>query len=57
MPDVIVRTAVAKSGNLYAMGAIGSWYGRVQCQPSTARDKVGTVMLKDCRAKAAVRAV
>lgn len=28
MPDVIVRTAVAESGNLYAMGVIGSWYGR-----------------------------
>ena len=56
-PDLMVGTAVMELGNLSTMGVIGSQGGRAKWWHSTAKGKVGTVIIMGSRVRAAIRTV
>lgn len=56
-PDLTVGTAITELGNLNAMGVVDPGVSGPKWWHSTAKVKVGVVIMKDSRVKAAIRTV
>lgn len=57
MDQTLVETVVTESGNLNAMGIIGSRVAGAKGQHPTSKGKVGCVTIMDSKVKAAITRV